>query len=381
MKIWVIGRSYPQAGNNMMGSFELEQAKLLAGNGEEVHYLCGSLHPLRTIKGWGTQHWEEDGVVVHAFSHRFLPRLYPLYFNGRRNRLWSDFLHMVMDEAGRPDVIHVHYPAMLMIADALRDFREMGAGIFLTEHWTKVFDKRLDVVEKREFRKYFDLADACVCVGSPLAKAVGETIDDPDKKIVVIPNVVSELFHPAEETHEGFEFIAVGRLVDVKRFDRIIAAFAQAFDEENVKLSIAGGGKNKESLEKQIRDLGVQNKVTLLGNLSREDTAHRVAEADALVSFSRYETFGVPIIEAWACGIPAIATDTTGAFIDNFDERLGVQVASDSPEELRDAMRRLYEHKNDFDKRWIAGFAGERFSEKAIYNRLMQLYREARADE
>ena len=35
MKIWVIGRSYPEPSNNMMGSFEYEQAKMLQKNGEE----------------------------------------------------------------------------------------------------------------------------------------------------------------------------------------------------------------------------------------------------------------------------------------------------------------------------------------------------------
>lgn len=50
MVIWVIGRNYPLSDNDMQGSFELEQAKMLAWYGNEVHYLACSLHPLKRSK-------------------------------------------------------------------------------------------------------------------------------------------------------------------------------------------------------------------------------------------------------------------------------------------------------------------------------------------
>lgn len=66
MKIWVIGRSYPEPSNNMTGSFELEQAKMLQKNGEDVSYLCCSLHPKKKIKDWGFQSWREDDITVYT---------------------------------------------------------------------------------------------------------------------------------------------------------------------------------------------------------------------------------------------------------------------------------------------------------------------------
>ena len=196
MKIWIIGRSYPEPSNNMTGSFELEQAKMLRKNGEEVCYLCCSLHPNKVIKEWGYQSWEEDGITVCAYSKHFFPRIFPLYFLKFRNYFWSKLFQRVCKEKGRPDIIHVHYPAMLMIADALRPFYQIGVKIVVTEHWTKVLSKSLDIIEIRAYRKYFEYIRACICVGSPLAGAVKEIIGNNKTAVYIIPKMFQRQ-HPA----------------------------------------------------------------------------------------------------------------------------------------------------------------------------------------
>ena len=121
MVIWVIGRNYPLPDNGMQGSFELEQAQMLARFGNEVYYLACSLHPFKKINGKrGIQTWKEGDVNISVLSTFFLPRVYPFYFIGKRNDQWKKLLDTVEKKSGIPDVIHVHYPAMLMIADALR---------------------------------------------------------------------------------------------------------------------------------------------------------------------------------------------------------------------------------------------------------------------
>ena len=213
----------------MTGSFEFEQAKMLRKNGEEVCYLCCSLHPNKIIKVRGYQSWQEDKVTVCAYSKFFLPRVFPLYFSRLRNRIWSQFLQRVYEENGCPDVIHVHYPAMLLIADALIPFKRLGVKIILTEHWTKVQAQSLDFIERKVYRKYFEYIDACICVGYPLADIVKKTIGDTKASIQVVPNIVSSEFYPLYSARDRFKFIAVGRLVQVKQFDQIVRAFSACF--------------------------------------------------------------------------------------------------------------------------------------------------------
>ena len=91
MKIWVIGRSFPLPDNGMMGSFELEQAKMIAKYGMKVSYLACCFHPTKTLKERGFLSWQEDGIDVYTYSAFFFPRIYPFFFNKYRCRFWSLF--------------------------------------------------------------------------------------------------------------------------------------------------------------------------------------------------------------------------------------------------------------------------------------------------
>lgn len=375
MKVWVIGRSYPESGNNMSGLFELEQAKMLQKNGEDVYYLCGSFHPNKVIKAWGYQSWIEDEVTVCAYSRHFFPRVFPLYLLKFRSYLWGELFKRVCEENGQPDIIHIHYPALLMVADAIHPFHQMGVKIVVTEHWTKVLSKTMDGFEARAYRKYFEFIDACICVGSPLANAVKAIIGENKTPVYVVPNMVNQEFQPLYTSHDGFEFIAVGRLVKIKQFDQIIQAFSDCFRGKPANLTIVGGGEEHDVLEKLIVDLSVEKQVTLTGSLSRQQVAERIANADCLVCYSRFETFGVPIIEAWACGIPTITT-TAAAVIDNFDNRLGVEVSYNDIDNLKEKMIYMYENIFSFDKKFISAYAKSNFSECAIYQQLKRIYME-----
>lgn len=364
----------------MSGSFELEQAKMLQRYGEDVSYLCCSLHPRKKIKEWCYQTWQEDGITIHTDSARFFPRIYPFYFPRKRDNVWSSFLRNVSEKEGMPDIIHVHYPAMLMLADVLLPFNEKGVKIVVTEHWTKVLSKSLDKAELLQCRKYFEYIDACICVGSPLANAVKELVGETKTPVYVIPNVVDPEFQPAYKEHDDFEFIAVGRLVKVKQFDQIIQAFSEKFRGRKAKLTIIGGGKEYKHLKKLIDNNAMDKQITLTGSMPREQVAERIANADCLVCHSRFETFGVPIIEAWACGVPTITT-TAAAVIDNFDQRLGVEVHYDSLDELKEKMVFIYENIAQYDKKFISEFAKEKFSEEAVYRQLKNVYLKVKQSE
>ena len=371
MNVWVIGRNYPLPQNNMQGSFELEQAKMLGRYGNQVSYLACSLHPRKVIKERGCCAWTEDGVQVHTYSAIFLPRVYPLFLNGLRTKCWAQLLRTVEAQSGLPDVIHVHYPAMLMLAGALRPYHERGVRIVATEHWAKVLKKQLDPAELKQYRAFSQVCDGMVCVGRPLAQSVQELIG---LRPVVIPNVVNAAFAPATHRGDGFTFVCVGRLIRDKQVDAVIRQFAACFKgQTDVRLIVIGGGAEAENLRKLVGEAGVQSQVEMTGTLDRRETAERVAKADCLVCFSRLETFGVPIIEAWASGIPAIAS-TAAAVVDGFDARLGVEVSPDHPEELGAAMKQIYRHRDAYDPQFLADFARNKYSEDAVSKLLMDLY-------
>lgn len=372
MKVWVIGRGYPRRDNNMLGSFELEQAKMLAKAGMDVTYLSLDIRSIRRLRRFGTYCKTEDGVKLAFYS---LP-IGPILSREKRLKLYVRLMRKLVEKTGKryglPDIIHVHYPSTLSY-EAVEDCQNKGCRIVATEHWTKVQNKTCDDYARKNVYDFFSKADAMCCVGAALAESIRE-LTGIDKNIYIVPNVVSEAFRPTTEKHEGFRFVCAGRLVPVKQFDRIVEAFLDVFQgNENVSLTLAGNGEDYAKIKAIISDRKAEKLVSLLGSVSREKMSELVASSDAMVVFSNLETFCVPVIEAWACGIPVIATETT-VFADNPDTRLGIMVDCNNIETLKPALKYLYEHRDEYDPEWIRQYALSHFSEEAVSRCLAEIY-------
>lgn len=124
--------------------------------------------------------------------------------------------------------------------------------------------------------------------------------------IAVMPNPLDLPPKPEERTRSRY-VLAVGRLERQKGFDLLLAAFTSIPDRKRFKLLIVGEGCERPRLEAQIRRLGLENEVELLGR--RNDVYDLYQEAAFLVLPSRYEGFGMVLVEAMAFGCPVVAFD------------------------------------------------------------------------
>lgn len=376
MKIWVIGRNYPTPKNKMCGSFEFEQAQIFAKNGHRVAYIACPFHPLYKIKKWGSADWEEKNVHVYAYSQFYFPQRMNVYWDSFKKSIWEKLLNQVENEHGIPDVIHLHYPTMISIPEAILAYKDKGTRIVATEHWTNVLTGNITEHAKKQLKTYVEAADHFICVGKPLKESV-EKLTGTNKDIKVVPNVVPDAFGNVAKEHDGCRFISVGRLVEVKQFDKLVKAFSKAFyGQQNVSLTIVGGGNQLRKLKKMIRDYGVESQIVLTGAQERWKVAHLMSESDVLVSYSKLETFGVPIIEGWYTGIPAIATTAIG-FAEYWMDSLGELIPYDEEILLEDALRSVKFKKESgyYSRDTIRNFAVAHFSEQAVYQQLLDLYK------
>ena len=104
--------------------------------------------------------------------------------------------------------------------------------------------------------------------------------------------------------------IAMGRLHPVKGFDRLIEAFAEIAPRfPDWHLTILGEGELRPQLEAQIAKLGLGHRISLPGRI--DEPANVLGQADLFVLSSHYEGFPNAMLEAMACGLPAIALDTS----------------------------------------------------------------------
>ncbi|MET9496334.1 glycosyltransferase family 4 protein [Streptomyces sp. NPDC006552] len=102
--------------------------------------------------------------------------------------------------------------------------------------------------------------------------------------------------------------VAAGRLIPVKRYDRLVDAFAEVAGEHpDWTLRLYGRGPEKDRLRARIDQLGLYERVVLMGPVSPIETEWAKG-AIAAVS-SDMESFGMTIVEAMHCGVPVVATD------------------------------------------------------------------------
>lgn len=372
MKIWVIGRGYPTTSNKMWGSFELEQAKLLARNGHDVSYISLTLSFFDRKDPRGFRNFVEDNVSIYVYSHFYFPGKLGIYWEKFEDKCWSMLFEKAQETSGIPDVIHVHYPSMISSIHEIENYRNKNVKVFVTEHWSRVLINNLKKHEFDRLKYYGTHANCFACVSQLLMDAASELTDISVPK-AIIPNLISPVFEPKKErkSAQEFVFVVVGRLVPIKQFDVVIKQFMSAFlGKDNVRLKIIGAGEAKVSLEKLAENCP---QISFTGALKLEAVAKEISEADALISYSKYETFCVPVTEAWASGKPVIVSDKSG--ISPFvQEKYGMVVPFDKPEQLKSAMLDMYLNYNRYDADEISEYTKDNFSADAVYRMLIGMY-------
>ena len=155
----------------------------------------------------------------------------------------------------------------------------------------------------------------------------------PPGHIHVVPPGVDPVFHPGGERSRVPLVVAIGRLVAVKRFDRLIDAVARARAEvPDLELVIVGEGYLRPDLEARRRDLGADGWLHLPGRVARAELVELYRRAWVVASASLAEGWGMSLTEAAACGTPAVATAVTGHRHAVRDGVTGLLV--DDPDEL-----------------------------------------------
>lgn len=376
MNIWVIGRAVPCKSNNYSGSFEYEQAKMLAERGHiVVYYAVETVLFYKKRKPVKISCYKMDGLCIYEDYFPFHP-LPPIIMLRLREYRYSKLFFREEKLSGLPDIIHVHYPAMMGYRQILK-YARLGVGIVATEHWTRILTKKIRPVHIRSLQNYRIYGKALISVGEQLNQRIESLTHSCDygAELKVIPNIVPNTFYyRGVPSSDYFTFIGVGRLVSCKRFDLLIDAFCEVFlNYPKVKLMIVGDGPEKEALNSMIIERNMIDSVILTGNLPHEAIPEIIGKCNVLICSSNLETFGVPVIEAMACGRPVITTDAIG-FKNYINESVGIIIKMDSKVALKEAMLKIYNDYNKYDKLSISQYALSNFSEEAVYEKLISIY-------
>lgn len=143
---------------------------------------------------------------------------------------------------------------------------------------------------------------------------------------------------------------------------------------EDWSLIIVGDGPAKKIYEELSYDLNISNKVSFLGYKAKNEIAELMRNSDIFVLPSLWDNFPCALIEAIASGLPVIST-SVGGIPEIVNDDIGYLVEPKNPQALSDAINKMLNSLDKFNKNFIAENA-KRFSYETIGSMIHSIYKE-----
>jgi glycosyltransferase involved in cell wall biosynthesis len=188
----------------------------------------------------------------------------------------------------------------------------------------------------------------------------------PEERIWIIPPCVNlSRYTPATEPPRGRPLIIhVGRLKRYKSVHHLLGA-ADILKRKNVdfEVAIVGTGDDLSRLKKMSKKLALGDSVRFLGWISEDEKIRLYRRATLAVENSVKEGWGIIVIEANACGVPAVAARSPGLVDSVVDNETGLLYEYGNVEDLADKLESLLRDRNRRERmaakavEWARGFS------------------------
>lgn len=385
MKIVIIPSWYPTEENFVRGVFFREQALAL----HRANYKVAVLTPpyLRSLRlvctkfgGWksGINIENDEGMTTYRwYGWSWIPRcprINLMLSLQAGHKMFEDYIY----EFGKPDLIHAHsaFPGGIL---AIQIKNKYDIPAVVTEHSSLIAKGEIQPWKKKLISDVYLYADQRIVVSPKLGEILRDQYSEKFDSWSYIPNIVDHVFTSSDVLHQSksesaFCFLNIGSLTENKGQIDLLHAFAQGFQgNHDVELRIGGVGPIRSELEQLADDLNIREQVVFLGLLTREQVLHEMQQANVFVLSSHFETFGVVLVEALACGKSVIATACGGPEC-IVNEQNGLLVPAQEPDHLSTAMQQIYENFCTYSPTEIRNDCLARFGESVVIDQLSKTY-------
>lgn len=313
MKIAIV--CYPTFGGS--GVVATELGLELARRGHEIHFITYS-QPVRLALLNHNVHYHEVNVPEYPLFH----------YQPYELALSSKLVDMV--KLYKIELLHVHYAIPHAYAGymAKQMLKEDGIDIPMV---TTLHGTDITLVGNHPFYKP---AVTFSINKSDIVTSVSQSLKDETLKlfnisndIEVIPNFIElnktiiaqdiPCYRSAIAAKNERVVTHISNFRKVKRIPDIIKIFHKIQQQIPAKLMMVGDGPEKEKAEQLCYELGIQDKVIFFGNSSEIDKI--LSYSDLFLLPSETESFGLAALEAMACGVPVISSNSGGLPEVNFD--------------------------------------------------------------
>lgn len=378
MHVLIIPSWYKTNENLVIGSFFEEQARGLMKAGHQVGIIYPTFLSFTSKLKIKSEIVQDNGLPTYYCGYKaMLPRSYRLNYHFFKREIFKIYLQYEKT-FGTPDVIHAHtvfYGAIA--ADYISNKRNIP--LVVTEHYTPFITGGVKHSADINIAKSIYKTSSCnLVVSSGFRKLLADKLQLPEANFKVLPNMVDSRFFEQKVgkiiDKSRPVFFTMSFLTERKNHKLMLDAFFLTVKKIPLAIfKIGGEGSIRKDLEAYAHNLGIKDNVFFLGELSREEAANEMSQCDVFLLASTFETFGVVLIEALACGKPVITTDSVGPR-DIVNSNNGIIVSTQEATCFHEAMMKLMEDYEFYNSIKISEDCKERFSESVIISNLETIY-------
>lgn len=182
------------------------------------------------------------------------------------------------------------------------------------EQFNHFFNKNYDDILRRRKKRAVLAADKVICISESVRSKVIETYNVPQERVVAIPLACGDIFQKMSREEIKSEFrvdkpfiLYVGARSHYKNFKTLLSAYEAWPRRNEISLVVVGSLWSKEEQE-EINMAGLQANVVCRTGTTDEELCALYNQALAFVYPSLSEGFGIPLLEAMACGCQIIAS-------------------------------------------------------------------------
>ena len=317
--------------------------------------------------------------IIYYSSLKTGIKIFDKFFSQQKyKQLYKRAINTYIATNGKPGLVHVQIAMKAGLA-ALWIKRKWNIPFIVSEQWTGYLqnaDVRINAypfIYRSWLKKVLGEATFITVVSHHLKKAIQQYL--PTVKYQVIPNVVNtDIFFPVQKQSEDtVRFIHISNMNFQKNTEAILEALHLLKTNETFEMYLFGTDNTR--IKNLINDYALQDHVFIRGEVAQPELADAIRQSDALVLYSRFETFGCVIIEANACGIPVIVSDIE-VFHELVEEGVnGMFAEPENPKALAQKLKQFILQKNTFDKMAIADAAAQKYNFKIVGQQFLDLYK------
>ena len=365
-----LARWYPHRYDPMLGLFVQRHAEAAAlYNDISVIYV----HPVCTDVPWRVS--TDDETINNVRTIR-------VYYKKSKSKILSLFRYfkankIALKRLPKPDIIHIHVLTRLGLIAWWHKILH-GTPYIITEHWSRYLPGNdfSGFLRKKLTKTVVKHASAVTTVTDILAKAM-QVHGLKNKNYVIVPNVVDiNAFKPQPHHNEVPKIVHVSCFENKSKNITGLIDALQILEKRNINFQCVfiGDGIDFEIVKEYSKNLNHQENIRFTGVLEGQALIDELASGDFLVLSSNYETQGVVLLEAFACGLPVVSTNV-GGIPEIVNESNGILVPPQDPEKLADAMETMLQTYQNYDANALREGIIKKFSNESVGKLLDSIYK------